>query len=191
MAAQESPPDLPDLYEIRIWRAKIGWSQQKLGRMCDLSQSYVNRLERGEANPGYKVVKRIFETIKQHHFRGKVEKRKASDLMLGNAAYVSTHSTVEEARRLMIKNDYSQLPVIDNGIVKGSITDRKLITIDPAQKGIKMSTAMEPKFPIISPETKLETVKQMLADVPAVLVDKGDRQFGIITKHTLLKEAKF
>lgn len=191
MTVEQSPPGLPDLNEIRIWRAKLGWSQQKLGRMCGISQSYVNKLERGEANPGYKVVKIIFETIEQHHLKGNMEKRTASDLMLGNVAYVSTHSTVEEARRLMIKNDYSQLPVIDNGTVKGSITDRKLITIDPSQKEIKIGKVMEPKFPIISPDTKLETVKHILADVPAVLVDKGERQYGIITKHTLLKAAKF
>lgn len=191
MTVEQSPPDLPDLNEIRIWRTKLGWSQQKLGRMCGISQSYVNKLERGEANPGYKVVKIIFETIEQHHLKGNLEKRTASDLLLGNVAYVSTHSKVEEARRLMIKNDYSQLPVIDNGTVKGSITDKKLITIEPSQREIKIGKVMEPKFPIISPDTKLETVKHMLADVPAVLVDKGERQYGIITKHDLLKAAKF
>jgi predicted transcriptional regulator len=195
LSSQQIPqgtiPDLPDLHEVRVIRVRLGWSQQKLARACGLSQSYVNKLERGEANPGYKVVKKIFEIMKQQQTRAGMEKRTAADLMLGDVEYVSTNSTVEEARRLMIKYDYSQLPVIDNGIVKGSITDRKLITLDPSKKGLKIKSVMEPKFHVISPDTKLETVKHMLADLPAVLVDKGDKQYGIITKHTLLKAAKF
>jgi predicted transcriptional regulator len=113
--------------------------------------------------------------------------------MLGNVVYVSTATKVEEARKIMIRHDFSQLPVIDNGIIKGSITDRTMVNIDPSQsKGLKVGEVMEAKFPVVSPETKLETVKHMLADVQAVLVDKGDRQqYGIITKHTLLKAARF
>ena len=49
---------------------------------------------------------------------------------------------------------------------------------------------MHAKFPTVSPDTKLETSKHILADVPAVPVDKDDEQYGIITKHTLLKAAK-
>ena len=194
LSDNELPPDLPDLNEIRIWRLRMGWSQQKLGRMCGLSQSYINKLERGEANPGYNVVKNIFEIMKQQHLKErKIDKRTASDLMLGNAVSVTTKTRVEEARKIMIRYDYSQLPVIDNGIIKGSITDRTLVTIDPSQsKGLKVGEVMEAKFPVVSQDTKLETVKHMLADVQAVLVDKGDKQqYGIITKHTLLKAAKF
>lgn len=188
---EQSPPDLPDLNEIRLWRTRLDWSQQKLGRMCGLSQSYINKLERGEANPGYKAVKKMFETMKQHYLKEGKEKKMASDLMLGNVAYVSTRSTVEEARKLMIRNDYSQLPVIDNGVMKGSITDRRLITLDPAQKDIRVGKVMEPKFPIVSPDAKLETIRHILADYQAVLIDKGEGQYAIVTKHTLLKAAKF
>lgn len=191
VTVEEALPQLPDLNEVRIWRVRLGWSQQKLGRMCGLSQSYINKLERGEANPGYKIVKHIFEVMKQHYLKSKEEKKTAADLMLGSVAYVTTSDTIEEARKIMIKHDYSQLPVIDNGIVKGSITDRKLIALDPAQKGSKISSVMEARFPVVSLDTKLDTVRHILADAQAVLVDKGDKQYGIITKHTLLKAAKF
>jgi predicted transcriptional regulator len=50
---------------------------------------------------------------------------------------------------------------------------------------------MEPKFPIVSADTKLETIRHMLADFQAVLIDKGYGQYGIITKNKLLKAAKF
>jgi predicted transcriptional regulator len=188
---EPGPADLPDLNEVRIWRTRLGWSQQKLGRMCGVSQSYVNKVERGEANPGYKSVKRIFEIMKEHYLKADVEKRTASDLMLGNAVSVSTQSTIQEARKLMIRYDYSQLPVIDNGIVKGSITERTLITLDPTTAGKKVGEVMESKFPVVSADTKLETIKHMLADFQAVLVDKGEGQYGITTKHRLLKAARF
>jgi predicted transcriptional regulator len=159
--------------------------------MSGLSQSYINKLERGEANPGYKLVKNMFDMMRRQELKGGIDKRTAGDLMVGNAVFVSTATTVEQARKLMIRHDYSQLPVIESGIIKGSITDRTVVSLDQSKRGSTVGEIMEAKFPVVSPETKLETVKHMLADVPAVLVDKGDRQYGIITKHTLLRAAKF
>ena len=54
--------------------------------------------------------------------------------MAKNVEYVTSNQTVEDARTLMIKNDYSQLPVIDNGVVKGSVTDRLLVRLAESDK---------------------------------------------------------
>jgi predicted transcriptional regulator len=79
------------------------------------------------------------------------------------------------------------LPVIDNGLVKGSITDKKLISLDASAMRMKVRDIMERKFPVVDPDTKLETLSYLLHEYAAVLVDRGGRQYGIVTKHDLLR----
>lgn len=43
------------------------------------------------------------------------------------------------------------------------------------------------KFPIVNPDTKVETLRYLLQEYAPVLVDRGGRQYGIVTKHDLLK----
>jgi predicted transcriptional regulator len=110
--------------------------------------------------------------------------------------YVTSNQTVEEAKKLMIKNDYSQLPVIDNGIVKGSITDRLLVrqktaTSAAAPRQVKVRDIMERRFPVVDPDTKIETLRHLLEEYHAVLVDKGKKEYGIVTKHDLLRAIKY
>lgn len=186
--------DLPDLALIRIIRKQLGWTQQKLARATGLSQSFVNKIERNEADPGYRTAKKIFQTLYAGLANGKrkSQDKTAQDIMTTSLEYVITSQTVQEAKRLMIKNDLSQLPVIDNGIVKGSISDRLLLArYDPDNpQTAKIGDIMERKFPVVDPDTKLETLRHLLNEYPAVLVDKGNQEYGIVTKHDLLKAIK-
>ena len=183
------PPQLPDLVEIRILREKLGWTQRKLGQRCGLSQSYINKIERNESNPSYKTVKRIFEVLTDGSKRRGEDSKTAGDIMVGYLQYVSTTDTIEYARRLMAKNDYSQLPVIDSGILKGSITDKIILAID--ERGLKVGDVMGKKFPLVDIDTSLGTVRHILEDYSAVLVDRGSRQYGIITKQNLLRASRY
>ena len=90
----------------------------------------------------------------------------------------------------MIKNDFSQLPVIDNGIVKGSITDRLLVRLGESGRVSRIREIMEKRFPVVDPDTKLETLRHLLDEYHAVLIDKGNKDYGIVTKHDLLKAMK-
>ena len=182
--------NLPDLAEIRIIRKQIGWTQRELATATGLSQSFINKIERNEADPGYRTAKKIFQTLRHAVDRRKtIDKCKtALDVMALNVESVSTNQTVEDARKLMLKNDYSQVPVIDNGLVKGSITDRMLMSLDAGDmKSTKVRGVMERKFPIVDPDTKVETLRYLLYEYAAVLVNRGSRQYGIVTKHDLLR----
>ena len=55
---------------------------------------------------------------------------------------------------------------------------------------MRIRDLMERKFPIVDPDTKLETLRCLLQEYAAVLVDRGGRQYGIVTKHDLLKAMK-
>jgi predicted transcriptional regulator len=189
--------ELPDLLEIKLMRDRLGWTQKKLAQACGVSQSYINKIERSEADPGYRKAKEIFRVLGEALAgqQNPARKKTARDIMTRHAGYISSNQTVEEARRMMLKNDYSQLPVIDNGIVKGSITDRRLMSLlsntdDDVRPNQRVSEVMDRKFPVADLDTKLETLRHLLEEYPAVLVNKGSKEFGIVTKHDLLKAAQ-
>jgi predicted transcriptional regulator len=46
---------------------------------------------------------------------------------------------------------------------------------------------MERRFPVVDPDTKLDTLRHLLDEYHAVLVDKGNEEYGIVTRHDLLK----
>ena len=184
--------ELPDLAEIRVIRKQLGWTQRELAKATRLSQSFVNKIERNEADPGYRTAKGICQVLQQALTKKKRHgvSKTAQDIMTMNVEYVNSNQTVEEARKLMIKNDFSQLPVIDNGIVKGSITDRLLVRLGESDRVSRIREIMERRFPVVDPDTKLETLRHLLDEYHAVLVDKGNKDYGIVTKHDLLKAMK-
>ena len=51
----------------------------------------------------------------------------------------------------------------------------------------KIRDIMERRFPVVDPDTKLETLRHLLDEYHAVLVNKGDKDYGIVTKHYLLR----
>lgn len=184
--------ELPDLNEIAIARTRLGWNQKTLAKHCNLSQSFITKIETGQANPSYRTVKVIFRMLNEGSRKAaKSERITAGDIMIGDADFVSSSDTIEEARRRMIRNDYSQLPVIDHGRVKGFITDKIFLSLDDSSKGLKIEKVIEKNFRVVQMDTKLETIRHLLAQYPALLVDKGERQYGIITKHDILKTQKY
>ena len=179
--------ELPDLAEIRIIRKQLGLTQRELARATGFSQSFINKIERNEADPGYRAAKRIFKTLQDATSRRTSDSSIARDVMTTNVDQVSSAQTVEDAIKLMLKKHYSQLPVIDNGIVKGSLSDRRLLRYSESRQ-TKIRDAMERRFPIVDPDAKLETIRNLLQEYPAVLVNIGSQQYGIVTKHDLLKK---
>lgn len=186
--------ELPDLEHVRIIRKQVGWTQLKLARESGLSQSFINKIERNEADPGYRTAKKIFQTLNTalaNQESRDINNRTAKDIMVGNVEYVSSDQTVEIARQLMVKNNFSQLPVIDNGIVKGSITDKSLMSLENIERNkgdVVVREIMDKRFPVVDQDTRVETVRSLLEEYSAVLVDKGSgNEYGIITKHDFIK----
>ena len=64
---------------------------------------------------------------------------KVQDIMTKNVATISPNQTVQEAAQIMSKKNIGALPVVENGQVKGMITDRD-ITLRVSSKGKDPST---------------------------------------------------
>jgi predicted transcriptional regulator len=63
--------------------------------------------------------------------------------------------------------------VIDNGIIKRSITDEALMSLDIVDGGrsdsrcLKIRDVMDKRFPVVDPDTKIETLRYLRS--PSIL----------------------
>ena len=96
---------------------------------------------------------------------------------------------VREAIALMNSKSVSQIPVMDNGQVVGSLTDNKLLNkiIDrPDLKDANVSEVMEEPMKFVALGSTLDVLSSMVDKEKAVLVRDDFDQIHIITKHDIL-----
>ncbi|SFA51576.1 CBS domain-containing protein [Parageobacillus thermantarcticus] len=67
---------------------------------------------------------------------------KVQDIMTKNVATVSPNQTVQEAAQIMSQKNIGALPVVENGQVKGMITDRDITLRTSAQGKNPASTSV-------------------------------------------------
>jgi len=95
-------------------------------------------------------------------------------------------SKVREAVDLFRQYDISQLPVMDTGIMVGSLRDEvlmKALLEDPRMYDDFVGKVMDKPFPLVEPGADLDTIyKLLLRGTPAVVVGQENRLDGIITR---------
>ena len=110
-----------------------------------------------------------------------------------NTAYelvvVRKDDKVKEAIALMNNSSVSQIPVLDNGQVVGSITDTKLlnkIISNPELKDAIVGDVMEDSMKFVALGSTLDVLSSMVDKEKAVLVRDEHHKIHIITKHDIL-----
>ncbi|MCF1752465.1 cystathionine beta-synthase [Mariniradius sediminis] len=100
------------------------------------------------------------------------------------------NDTVKDAIHLMNQKGVSQIPVVEDGQVVGSITDSKLLSKiieNPELKDAKVSDVMENSMKFVALDSTLDVLSSMLDKEKAVLVRDDKHQIHIVTKHDLLE----
>jgi cystathionine beta-synthase len=99
---------------------------------------------------------------------------------------VDIAAKVREAVDLMRQYDVSQLPVMDVGIMVGSLREEvlmKALLEDPKLYDDHVGKVMERPFPLVEPGADLDRIyKLLLRETPAVVVGTETRLEGIITR---------
>ena len=89
---------------------------------------------------------------------------------------------------LMMKHAISQLPVIENKRVIGTVTEESIIrNLSSTIADARVERVMQPPLPSVPEETSISMIKPLLEDHPGVLVVKKGDVVGIITRSDLLK----
>ncbi|MGC8646880.1 MAG: CBS domain-containing protein [Thermoplasmata archaeon] len=184
---------LPSLEEIRNLRIKIGLTQKQLADHVGLSQSYIARLEKGDINPTYENVRKIYSVLENYLDKNMNNDILARDIMTKNVLTVNSTDTIEKGINLMLENGISQLPVLEGNIIVGSITEElinKILNNEKIKNTIKSKKVkdfMEESFPQISENTSVKIISYLLKQYQAILVVSKGKLEGIITKTDLIK----
>ncbi|MFP3317998.1 MAG: CBS domain-containing protein [Thermoplasmata archaeon] len=184
---------LPDIRDIKNMRKRAGITQKELANLTGLSQSYIARVESGDLNPTYDNVKKIFAILEEQISKREGEELRAHDIMTREIFSVDADDPLEKAMRILLEKGFSQLPVFDNGILVGSITDSKIGQkiangITPMEmRKLRVRDFMDEPFPQVPENSPIKIVSYLLKNYPAVLVTSKGKVTGIITKSDLLK----
>ncbi len=178
---------LPDLSDIRRLRKAAGLTQMSLSRAAGVSQSIISKLEAGRLDPSYSNVVKLMEYFARAQ---KTSGKTAADLMVSPIFGLTPGEPVRHAIDAMRKRSISTLPVLRDGRVIGHVSEE--IILEHLTSGRDVSSwpvlrLMGEPLPRIAPTTPAELVRQMLLHSKAVIVTKGEKAVGIITKADLLK----
>jgi predicted transcriptional regulator len=182
--------ELPTPEDLKRYRLSVHLTQTELARMAGVSQSLIARIEAGDIDPKLSTLRKILNAIKEKDLkRGLV----ASDAMTSPLIHVEPESTLVEASYLMEKHGISQLPVLENGVQIGSISEEVVVK---EMTEVKDSSKLQEKtvksvmaggFPTVSPSTDLETLSKILERSQAALVVDMGKAIGVVTKADIIK----
>ncbi|MCL6260355.1 cystathionine beta-synthase [Aquiflexum sp. TKW24L] len=110
----------------------------------------------------------------------------------GSYQLVVSHKNdkVKDAIHLMNGKSVSQIPVLEDGQVVGSLTDSKLLTKiieNPELKDATVADVMEASMKFVALDSTLDVLSSMLDKEKAVLVRDDNHQIHIVTKHDILE----
>ncbi|WP_162418851.1 cystathionine beta-synthase [Cyclobacterium roseum] len=119
----------------------------------------------------------------------------ARDIVAGrNEAYqlvvVRKEDKIRDAIALMNEKSVSQIPVMEDGQVIGSLTDNKLllkIIENPEIKDASVEKVMEDSMHFVALDSTLDVLSSMVEKEKAVLVRDEAHRVHIITKHDILE----
>jgi predicted transcriptional regulator len=175
----------PELSSVKVKRQKLGLKQKELAKNSRVSQSLIAKLESGKLVPSYDIVKTIFRILDSSETQ---KEKKCSDIMSTRIISINPDFNVKKAIDLMKKHSVSQLPVIKQGKVMGSISES--VIYNKIAEGIskekiessKISEIMAEPFPIVRSDYPVSSVISLLKSSEAVLLTKEGKIAGIITK---------
>jgi predicted transcriptional regulator len=180
--------DLPTPEDLKRCRKRLGLTQTELAQKAGVSQSLIARIEAGDIDPRLSTLRRIVNALKENDVKVIPVER----IMKSPVIHVSPEDTLGEASRLMEKHGISQLPVLEQGVQVGSITEDQVLKAldfdEPAKIRIKrVAEVMAEGFPTVSKDTDVKVVSKLIESNRAVLVVEKGRVKGIVTKADLLR----
>jgi len=146
---------------------------------------------------GTRYISKIYndEWMQQNGFMEGGSGLRASDIISlrgekPNVQSVQPNVTLTKAIKIMNRDKISQLPVMKDGEIIGSLSENRILSrlvSDPASKSSPVEQIMDDPFPVISTNLRVDQITKMLdGDNAAVLVKLDEDEFDILTKSDLI-----
>jgi predicted transcriptional regulator len=176
------------LTEVRRRRIALGISLGDLARAVGRSDATLSRIERGQIRPSYEIVQRILSYLETQEGLT-TPKLTVADLMSRTLTTVASSALLAEAARRMEGGAFSQLPVVDDGRVVGSLSESALLRAlaDSGARRTRVREVLETAYPIVEEGFPADLLPPLLGRYPAVLVAHRGELRGIVTKADLIR----
>jgi len=157
-------------------------TQRKLAQLVGVSQAHISKIESERVDPRLSTVNKILQILAEG------ERKNCREVMTKRVVFAKPADKIVKVSALMIKHAISQLPVIENKRVIGTVTEESIIrNLNSTIADEKVENVMQPPLPSVPEETSVNMIKPLLEDHPGVLVVKKGDVVGIITRSDLLK----
>lgn len=176
------------LTEIRRRRVALGISLGELARTIGRSDATLSRIERGQIRPSYELVQRILSYLETQE--GLTAPRlTVGELMHRPLVSADSKALLATAVERMESGSFSQLPVVDEGRVVGSLSESALLRAlaQPNAQRLRVRDVLEPPYPVLDEGFPADLLPPLLGRYPAVLVTRHGALEGIVTKADLIR----
>jgi len=181
---------LPRIDSIRQIRLKLGITQKRLADIAGVSASMINQIESGRSTPGYDTAKKIFDGLASLEYGQ--SSHKAGDFCSTDIVKMNAEDTMHDAIKKMREYSISQIPVFDEKVPVGMITEDGIMkhladAPEPELKTSRLADSMDPAPPIIDYSTPAAVLVPLIRFTKCILVTKDAKIIGIITASDALK----
>lgn len=174
--------------EIRRRRLALGVSLADLAHAVGRSDATLSRIERGQIKPSYELVQRILAYLEAQEGLS-TPKLTVGDLRSKTLISVGSTAYLTEAAQRMESGGFSQLPVVDDGRVVGSLSESALLRAlgEPTARRVRVRDVLETAYPVVDESFPADLLPPILGRYPAVLVAHRGNLSGIVTKADLIR----
>ncbi len=176
-----------DIKKISIMRKMKSITQKELAEKAGVSQSLIARIEKGTVDPAYSKVEKIFSVLQKEQHASDVV---AGQIMSKTISSISPLRSLLSAVNVMKRKNISQMPVMKDGVVVGTITEKDIahaFVINDDPSSLKVGDIMESPLASIDINTSLDVISSILEAQSAVLVTQNGKIKGIVARADLLK----
>lgn len=171
-------------------RKRMGLTQSELAKKSGVSQSLIAKIEGGQLDPSFSKLQALSRALEATNGAAPMT---AERLMNRGVVLMYATEPVGQAIDHMGRHAISQLPVFDEGVLVGTVTESSLLAYVGQHRGeadalqAPVRAVMTPALPQVAPETAVDALVSLLELFPAVLVTSNGRIQGIVTKADLLR----
>jgi predicted transcriptional regulator len=178
----------PSISSIKPRRKLLSLTQKELAENLALSQSLIAKLERGNIKTSYEVVVKIFNYLDSLE---KKSEKKCADVMKAPVIAFNFNQKVGKAAEIMKKKSISQIPIIKNKRMIGSISENKIYELISSGRKEKifdqtLEEVMDDPFPTLNKNSPLSLSIPLLKFSNALVIVEKEKIEGIITKSDII-----